>query len=79
MSGCAMEDRFDDVLLAEHEIRNVRFLLEQQVQVVSMLTDMGRDTADAFDLLRKLMDLESAVRMRLQASQAVRWSALALV
>ena len=46
------------------EIRNVRFLIEQQIQVVDDLERRGLDGRAAQDLLRRLMRRDEDLRRR---------------
>lgn len=66
-----MRDRFDNALPTEHGLQNVRFLMQQQVQQLEALARAGRETGDALDLLRRLMDMEAALRARSQSAAAV--------
>lgn len=63
-----MQNRFEDAILTQCRIRNVHFLLQEQVQLLDRLADAGGDTANALDLLRKLMDIESVMQTGPQAA-----------
>lgn len=63
-----MQNRVYDALPAEHGLHNVRFLMQQQVRHLEALARAGRETSDALDLLRRLMDMETALRAQSAAA-----------
>ena len=58
-------DRFMDP-----EIATLRCLMEQQLDRVEAMSERGGDLSDALDLLRKLVERDKAVRVRLLLSEA---------
>ena len=56
----------DDGMTAR-EFCNVRFLIEQQLQVVDDLDRRGLDGRAAYDLLRRLMRQDEDLRRRMAA------------
>ena len=63
----------DDGMMAR-EIGNVRFLIEQQIQVVDDLERRGLDGRAAQDLLRRLMRRDEDLRRRPAEAGAFRVS-----
>lgn len=66
-----MRDWWEDATLADSGLRNVQFLLAQQLRVVDSLAAEGRDTTEARQLLRQLMLMESSLRARHQGARAM--------
>ena len=54
----------DDGMMAQ-EIGNIRFLIEQQLQVIENLDRLGLDPRDAQDLLQRLMQRDEELRRRM--------------
>ena len=71
-----MRGTVDDAAAA-HEIGNVRFLIEQQIQVIEDLDRRGLDGQSAHELLRRLMRRDEELRCRFfpLASRAVPFEA----
>lgn len=65
-----MLPRGTDATSADHEIGNLRFLMEQQLDHVEALSEDGQDTRHALDLLRRLMERDKAVRCSFLLSDA---------
>ena len=63
-----MHDTDDDGMMAR-EIGNVRFLIEQQIEIVDALDRQGRDSRIAQDLLRRLMRRDEDLRRCLDAGR----------
>ncbi|HEX4768255.1 MAG TPA: hypothetical protein VH414_18465 [Lichenihabitans sp.] len=57
----------DERTATERSLRNVVFLIETQMRLVTELTEAGQESGDARAMLRKLMDLEIALRQRAEA------------
>ncbi len=57
----------DDVMMAR-EIGNLRFLIEQQLQLVDDLDRRGLDGRSAQDLLRRLLRRDEELRTRLSGT-----------
>ena len=57
----------DERRATERGLRNVVFLIETQMRLVTELTEAGQESADARAMLRRLMDLEIALRQRAEA------------
>lgn len=58
-----MRGRGDDGMMAR-EIGNLRFLIEQQIQLIDELERRGLDGRAAQDLLRRLMRRDDDLRRR---------------
>lgn len=56
-----MHDTDDSGMMAR-EIGNVRFLIEQQIELIDALDRQGRDSRPAQDLLRRLMRRDEDLR-----------------
>jgi len=59
-----MHDTDENGMMAR-EIGNVRFLIEQQIELIDALDRQGRDSRLAQDLLRRLMRRDEDIRYRL--------------
>ena len=57
--------------MTAHEIGNLRFLIEHQLDVIATLERQGLDSAAAGDLLGKLMRRDEELRERLSDAQSV--------
>jgi hypothetical protein len=53
--------------VAAREIGNIRFLIEQQLQIIDVLDRQGHDQGAALDLLKRLMRRDEDLRSRLMA------------
>jgi hypothetical protein len=66
-----MRSTGDDGMMAR-EFGNVRFLIEQQLQVIDDLDRRGIDGRAAHDLLRRLMRQDEDLRRRMAAAGPLR-------
>ncbi len=57
----------DELTATERGLRNVVFLIETQMRLVTELSEAGQESGDARAMLRKLMGLEIALRQRADA------------
>ncbi len=55
--------------MTKHDIGNLRFLIEHQLEVISTLERQGLDLNDASDLLGKLMRRDEETRRRMNGAQ----------
>ena len=56
----------DDTTMTAHEIGNLRFLIEHQLEVMASLERQGLDLHAASDLLGKLMRRDEELRRRMK-------------
>ena len=61
----------DDTTMTAHEIGNLRFLIEHQLDVIASLERQGRDSHAACDLLSKLMRRDEELRRRMSGPRSV--------
>ncbi|WP_237479061.1 hypothetical protein [Lichenibacterium dinghuense] len=66
-----MRSTGDDGMLAR-EFHNIRFLIEQQLQIIDDLDRRGLDGRSAQELLRRLMREDEALRRRTTVPDALR-------
>ena len=59
----------DDTTMTAHEIGNLRFLIEHQLDVIATLEQQGIDSHAACDLLSKLMRRDEELRHRMGGPQ----------
>ncbi len=55
----------DDTTMTAHEIGNLRFLIEHQLDIIATLERQGLDSHAACDLLSKLMRRDEELRHRM--------------
>ena len=61
-----MLDTSDDTTMTAHEIGNLRFLIEHQLDVMATLERQGLDLQAASDLLARLMRRDEELRLRVE-------------
>lgn len=61
----------NDTTMTAHEIGNLRFLIEHQLDVIATLERQGLDSHAACDLLSKLMRRDEELRHRMSGPHSV--------